>query len=177
MTKPARKIDQRRAEVAKSKKAKLPKGVRLASDFKVKRLSWVWPGRIPRGKITLLEGDPGRGKSMITADMAARVTNGLAFPSVDSAIVKRARGIPRGVVMVCAEDDWEDTIVPRLMAAGADLDRIATLLLERDEDGEVLPLTLPRDLDRIKAAAEAVNALLVIVDPLTAFLGGDVDRA
>lgn len=159
------------------KKRKLPEGVKLASDYDIRELKWLWPGRLPLGKVSILEGDPSRGKSMMTADWAARVTSGDPWPStsVRTKPSRMRRNEPRGVVMVCGEDDWADTLVPRLMASGADLTRIASITVERDDDGHVIPLTIPRDLDRLASASEAVGGALLIIDPITAYLDSRTD--
>lgn len=161
----------------RTKKPRMPDGVKLASDYAVSELRWLWSGRLPLGKVSILEGDPSRGKSMLTADWAARVTSGDPWPSSSIRIKpnRKRRREPRGVVMVCGEDDWGDTIVPRLIAAGADLERVASILVERDDEGQIIPLTIPRDLDRLAEAAQAVNAELLIIDPITAYLDGRTD--
>jgi putative DNA primase/helicase len=84
-------------------------------------IRWLWPNRIPLGKVTILEGDPERAKSTITLDLAARTSTGSPMPGE---IQQREAA---GVVIVCAEDDLADTIVPRLLAHGADLSRIASI--------------------------------------------------
>ena len=89
--------------------------LRRLSDIPAEKLSWLWPGRIPLGKLTLLAGDPGLGKSFITLDIAARVTRGPIGRMVQST------GQPGSVIVLSAEDDAADTIRPRLEAAGADL--------------------------------------------------------
>lgn len=159
------------------RKKRLPEGVKLASEYVVSELKWLWSGRLPLGKVSILEGDPSRGKSMLTADWAARVTSGDPWPATSVRVKpsRKRRREPRGVVMVCGEDDWGDTIVPRLLAAGADLSRVASILVERDEDGYIVPLTIPRDLDRLAEAVRAVNAELLIIDPITAYLDGRTD--
>jgi hypothetical protein len=141
-------------------------GVKLASEFEVKPVRWLWSGRIPLGKITMHDGDPGRGKSLTYVSIAGQVTRGKPLLGEVPAGQE-----PRGVVICCAEDDWEDTIVPRLIAAGADLDLVATVLLDRDGRGNVRPLTVPDDLGRVRFAVERVNAALVVIDPIMAYLG------
>ena len=85
-------------------------------------LEWLWPGRIPLGKLTLLAGDPGLGKSFVTLDIAARVSRGDAWP--DTPLLKQT---PGDVVLLNAEDDLADTIAPRLDKANADDKRIVAL--------------------------------------------------
>jgi hypothetical protein len=135
---------------------------RCLADVAPERVAWLWQGRIPLGKVTLLEGDPGLGKSTLTLELAARVSRGAPQEG------DRVAWEPAGAVIVGAEDGLGDTLRPRLEAAGADLTRVAAFQLER------LP-TLPDDLANVRAAMHAVGALLVVFDPLMAFLASGVD--
>lgn len=131
---------------------------------------WLWPGRLPLGKISILDGDPDKGKSLIALDLAARVSRGLPMPD-------GARGDgdgPAGVVLLSAEDDLEDTIGPRLDAAGADSSRVVALQAVRDENAVEYGVTL-LDLPALEAAVRCVAARLVIIDPLMAYMPGAVD--
>lgn len=139
----------------------------LVSEVQSERVSWLWPGRIPFGKLTVLDGDPGLGKSALTVDLAARVSVGRPWP--DKTPINAA-----GVVLLNAEDGLADTIRPRLEAAGANLDRVLALATVPDGDSERL-LSIPEDLPIIKRGIERVGAALVVVDPLMAFLSGDVN--
>jgi RecA-family ATPase len=130
---------------------------------------WLWPSRIPLGKVTILEGDPERAKSTITLDLAARVSSGSPMPGE---ILQRE---PAGVVIVCAEDDLADTIVPRLLAHGGGLSHIASIPLERDQHGQVRPLTLPEHQDRLELAIRQVEARLLVIDPITAYLSETIN--
>ncbi|MEV4820250.1 AAA family ATPase [Micromonospora sp. NPDC049274] len=147
--------------------------VRL-SDVKREHIDWLWPGYIARGKLHVIDGDPGLGKSTATADLAARITAGKPWPDGQPGCT------PAGVVLLSAEDGLGDTIRPRLEAAGADLDRVVALtgITSWDEEAgelyERMP-ALPGDIGRIRAAVEQVGAALVIIDPLMAYLGGDVN--
>jgi hypothetical protein len=134
----------------------------LASNVTVQRVSWVWPTRIPLGKVTVLDGDPGFGKSTIAVDIAARVSTGCAMPD-------GAPGIDGSVLILNAEDGPADTIVPRLKAAGANLERIKILQTIPSDSGERQP-DIPDDIASIEAAAVSVGAKLIIIDPLMAFL-------
>src|SRR6185437_7285600 len=91
----------------------------IARDVKKERVHWLWHGRIPLGAITLLDGDPGLGKSLITIDLAARVATGRKMP-FDEAL----EGGPAGVVLLSEEDDLAATICPRLEMAAADMNRV-----------------------------------------------------
>ena len=136
------------------------------SDVKPVKLSWLWPGRIPYGKVSVLVGDPSLGKSLLTVDFAARVSQGRGWPDALD------KGQTRGdVLMMSAEDGLEDTIVPRLMAQGADLTRVHTIQTVRGENGQPKPFCIG-DVDTLRLVAQAVPDLrLVCVDPVSAFLG------
>ena len=143
-----------------------PVGV-LMSQVQSERVSWLWDGRIPLGKLTVLDGDPGQGKSTLAFDLAARVSTGWAMPDGSGG------SEPGGVVILSAEDGLGDTIRPRLEAAGAELDRIVALPDCPDKDGQGdHPPVLPDDLEWIEQAIQRVNAKLVIIDPLMAYLSG-----
>lgn len=136
------------------------------TDFESRPIRWLWVGRIPLGKLTVVDGDPGMGKSVITnADIAARVTTGKPMPDGSEGI-----GTPSSVVLVVAEDDIGDTVRPRLEAAGADLDYVFLLPVRRNSKGNVIPLTIPDDLNRLRDTITDVGAALVVIDPITAFL-------
>jgi len=128
----------------------------------------VWPGVLWAGKPTLLCGDPGLGKSMLTADIAARVTTGEPWPCSNE------RREPADVIMLSAEDDLADTLVPRLKAAGADLGRVAFVqgVLEPGDDTGPRKawLSLDRHIEKLRGVlrARAGRVRLVIIDPLSA---------
>lgn len=141
----------------------LPVLTRL-SDVQAEMVSWLWPGRIPRGKLTLIVGDPGVGKSLLTVDLAARISRGTAFPDDAPA--------PCGdVIILTAEDGKADTIRPRLDAAGGDASHVYVL------DGIGTPGSVPRpldfasDLEHLECTITKHAAPLLIVDPITAYLG------
>ena len=139
----------------------------LASDVEPEKVCWFWQRRMPLGKLTVLDGDPGAGKSTICLDVAARASTGRAMPD-------GTPGVEGGAVILSAEDGAADTIVPRLGLAGADLTRI--LLLQNLETNEgPRPVILPDDLDEVRVAIHRVGAVLVVVDPLMAMLTGAVD--
>lgn len=137
-------------------------GIRL-STVRPERVSFLWEGRLPLGKLSVLDGDPGLGKSTLTDDLAARVSRGGVMPDGTGG------GDAGGVVLISGEDGLADTIVPRLIAAGADLERILALTTCPDEDGGH-PFVLPDDLSWLERAIAEVDAKLVVIDPLMAFL-------
>jgi hypothetical protein len=140
----------------------------LLSEVEPERVEWLWPGRLPFGKLAVLDGDPGLGKSVVTLDVAARVSAGLELP--DGRPCE-----PAGVVLLSAEDGLRDTIRPRLDAAGAEPDRIFALstVFEAKRGERMISLTM--DLAVIERAIEHVGAGLVVVDPLMAFLSEKTD--
>jgi hypothetical protein len=136
----------------------------MLSTIERTHVAWLWPARIPLGKVTILEGDPDHGKSTISLDLLARVSTGTPMPG------ETGRREAAGGVIVCAEDDLSDTVLPRLEAHQADLTKIASIPLERDEHGKVKPLVLPDDLDRLELAIKGAAAKLLVIDPITAYL-------
>ena len=143
-----------------------PPGI-LLSEVEAERVKWLWFGRIPLGKITLIEGDPDNGKSAMTTDLAARVSTGRPWP--DGALCPRG-----GAVILNAEDGLADTIKPRLVAAGGDASKVLALATVGRGESERL-VSIPEDLGVIRRGIEHVGANLVVVDPLMAFLSGDVN--
>ncbi len=142
------------------------------ADVKPEPVKWLWPSRFAIGKLTLLAGDPGLGKSFITLDMAARVSKGDGWPDFPA-----STGRPGGVVLLNAEDDLADTIRPRLDAAGADVSRIKALVAVKHFDFEAggekqHPFNLTQDLAALEQAVQDVaDCRLVIIDPISAYLG------
>lgn len=145
--------------------------MRCLDDVEAKPIRWFWPGRIACGKLTLLAGDPGLGKSQITAALAGIVTRGGFWP------VDGTRCAPGSVIFLSAEDDAADTIRPRLEAVGADLRRcfILDAIRETDETGTARErsFSLKSDLERLYYAILKIGDVrLVVIDPITAYMGG-----
>jgi hypothetical protein len=136
-----------------------------AADFKPERTRWLAQDYIPLRAVTLFCGRPGWGKTTQTAAWVASVTRG-SLPG-------DLYGTPRVVLFASAEDSIAATLVPRLMAAGADL-KLVRFIRVRDKAGEAL-LTLPEDIALLAEQAEALNPALLVVDPLSAFLPGRLD--
>ncbi len=141
------------------------------SDVEPEPIEWVWPGRIAIGKLTLFAGDPGIGKSLITSDIAARVSKGLPWPDTPEAPE------PGSVIMLSAEDDPADTIRPRLDAAGADVSKVHLLQAVstiNESDGTRIERTfsLERDVAALgEVLASMPDARMVTIDPISAYLG------
>jgi hypothetical protein len=165
-------LDQTRAEIDRIQQTCAGNDAELGtllSTVYPSDIDWLWLGRIPLGKLTVIDGDPGLGKSVLSLDLAARVSTGQAMPD-------GSPGKQGGVVLLSAEDGLDDTIRPRLDAAGAAVNRV--LALDRvpadTGQGKRLP-ALPYDAPYLRAAVERMGAVLVIVDPLTAYLGERVN--
>ena len=143
-----------------------PSLVVLASEVEQKPIDWIWPFHLARGKITLIEGDPGKGKGLITMDLAARLSRGGAMP--DGLLAPRSR-----VLFLTGEDDMADTEVPRLVAAGADLNQIHFLKPKLDHTR----WDLGADAARIAEEVRFCGADLLVIDPLTEFIAAiDTNR-
>jgi hypothetical protein len=142
----------------------------LASEVMPQKVQWFWRDYIPLGKVTMFDGDPDEGKSMVTGDLVARTTSGSVMPD------RSAAGCPgAGAVIVSLEDGAADTIVPRLIAAGADLSKVRIISTVRDTSGIERTPRIPEDLPAIEAAIRNVGAALLIIDPLSGVLDGNTD--
>jgi hypothetical protein len=134
-------------------------------NVKPEPVAWLWPGRIPLGKVTLIYGDPGLGKSLVTLDVAARTSRRTPWPDRPDLPPQ-----PGEVILLSAEDDPADTIRPRLDAAGGDVRRVT--LLQGVMHGERRAAFCLADLSPLEAAIQqAPDARLVIIDPISAYLG------
>ena len=130
------------------------------SDVELTPVEWLWKPYLPFGKLSVLQGNPGEGKTYFATHLAAACTNGKLLPNME-------RMEPFNVIYQTAEDGLGDTVKPRLIEAGADLDRVLVI-----DDSDV-QLTLSDE--RIEKAIIENNARLVIIDPIQAYLGADVD--
>ena len=143
-------------------------GLRIipASQVKSTSIEWLWPDRIAIGKLSLLAGEGGLGKSTLLFDLAARTTRGAAWPD-------GARGsIPQSVFIMSSEDDMSDTIKPRLQAAGADMDKIFFVAMVHEQGGARRQFSLQADIARLEERIrQAGDVGLVEIDPLTGYLG------
>jgi hypothetical protein len=139
---------------------------RAASSYTMRAISWFWPDRFARGKLGLIGGLPDKGKGLISCDIIARCTTGGGWPCNEGAA---ASG---NVIYFTAEDTIEDTIIPRLAAAGADLDRVHIIGMTKNQDGSPRMFNLATDLPRLlKKIEEVGDVVLVIIDPVSAYLG------
>jgi hypothetical protein len=141
--------------------------VNCAAEIKPEKVDWLWEQRLPLGKCVIVAGEGGLGKSMALAWIAATVSRGKQWPCGEG---QSRRG---SVIILSAEDDAADTIVPRLMAAGADLSKVHILEAVRTEDDKGhRSFNLQLDLPELeKKIAELGDVVLVIIDPITSYLG------
>ena len=130
------------------------------SDVELTPVDWLWKPYLPFGKLSVLQGNPGEGKTYFAMHLAAACTNGKLLPNMEHME-------PFNVIYQTAEDGLGDTVKPRLIEAGADLDRVLVI-----DDSDV-QLTLSDE--RIEKAIIENKARLVIIDPIQAYLGADVD--
>src|SRR5690606_33208811 len=141
-------------------------------EVKERDLQWLWPGRIPLGKITLLAGDPEAGKSFVVCDLAARTTRGGPWPDGVEPVGPEVSSEPGSdatgsVLFITAEDNVEDTLLPRLRAAGANI-RKCSFLRGVAKAGEA---TKPFDFESQwhnfeLAIARTFDCKLVVIDPM-----------
>jgi RecA-family ATPase len=140
-----------------------PFSPRPASLAQPSLLQWLWPGRIAAGRLTVIDGDPGEGKSLLALDVAARLSSARELPD------GYRHTEPAAVLLLTAEDDVQDTVIPRLRTAGADLERVYTWT--GDASG---PLVFPAACARLQELIEQTKVRLVVIDPFFAFLGPDI---
>jgi AAA domain len=143
-----------------------PRSIRRASsisaaEIEVKPVEWLWPGRVPMHALTVLAGDPGLGKSLLTIHLAAKLSQG------------ELTGRPANVLMLTAEDPLGQVVRPRLEAAGADIRRVHFGSMMRD--GVETPILLPDDVEALDSLVQERGARLVVIDPLMAHLAGGID--
>lgn len=147
------------------------RGIR-ASDIKDEALEWLWPDRIPLGKITWFAGKPDCGKSVTLIDFVARISSGADFPDGS----KNPWG-PRKVLLGCTEDGLGDTVKPRLVGAGANLENVIVLDsnaigTKKGDSKKQRMLKLSEDIGLLKATLKSMpDIILVALDPITGYFG------
>lgn len=142
-----------------------------ASDITPEAIRWLWPSWIPEGKLTLLAGAPGTGKTTLAIALAAVISRGGKWP--DGSVCGR----PGDVLMWSGEDNPADTIVPRLMAAGADMHRIHIVTGCTGLHGEIQPFDPSSDIPLLaERLADMGGASMLIVDPIVSAVSGDAHR-
>lgn len=131
------------------------------SNVAVEEVQWVWYPYIPYGKITVVQGDPGEGKTTFVLALVALLTKGEPLPEEENGTA------PINVIYQTAEDGLADTIKPRLLSVDADCERV--LVIDENE----IELTLSDE--RLEQAIRQTGAKVIVLDPIQAYLGGDVD--
>ena len=150
----------------------------MLSEVETQQIDWLWQRRIPLGKITLLDGDPGMGKSLLAINIAACVSTGNPMPD-------GTQGRQGGIILIAPEDSAEDTIKPRMEAAGGDPSQMLLLntvegIHVQDTDKIKIferPFSLSHDLDVLEATIKKTKTILVVLDPLMAILGRNIDSS
>lgn len=135
-----------------------------ASEIETRDVFWLWSPYIARRKLTLMDGDPGSGKSNIMLDLTARITTGRPFPGHTSGATHK----PRPVLYLTQEDDLDDTVVPRLIRAGADLDLVIL-------DDQALSLATESDMIDLAKVVAHYRPSLIVLDTLAGYIGGETD--
>jgi AAA domain/Bifunctional DNA primase/polymerase, N-terminal len=140
-----------------------------AHTIEQRPIEWLWKPRLARGKITLFAGDPGVGKSALTADIVARATTAKAWPDCGFA--------PLGnCIVLSAEDAADDTICPRLDVAGANMSRVFLMRMTGKSGARLRTFSLGQDLPLLATAVENLgDVILIAIDPVTAYLGDKID--
>jgi hypothetical protein len=146
-----------------------PRTVRLtpASSIKPRPVRWLWDKRIPLGELALTPGRGGIGKSTFHAWVIAATTLG----TLDGAHL----GAPRACIIAATEDSWERTIVPRLIAAGADMNLVFRVDVITDQQDDAVSISLPVDIEGLAAEITRMGVALMSVDPLLGVVGGRLD--
>ena len=142
---------------------------RPVSDLESNEMSWLWPGRIALGKLCVIAGDPGLGKSLLSLDITAHATRGAPWPD------ECGFAPVTSVFLMSTEDDYSSTIRPRLEAAGADLERVVAVFGMTSGTGSAKTqrmLDFVTDLDKLRATIEErAEPRLLVIDPIASFLG------
>ena len=142
-------------------------GIYNMAKIEAAETEWLWYPYIPFGKVTIIQGDPGEGKTTLALNIAASLTRGKTVTGETHDPVTGKELFPQPVIFQTAEDGLADTIKPRLLAADADCGYISGV------DESVYPMTITDG--RLEEVLRLTNARLVILDPLQAYLGADVD--
>lgn len=145
--------------------------IRCGASIKPLAIDWLWPGWLPAGKLTILAGAAGTGKTTLALGLAAVITTGGRWP--DGSICKR-----KGNVLVwSSEDVADDTLVPRLIASGADLNR-CHFIEGIAQHGESVPFDPSQDIPELHRAVERIGGVsLLLIDPIVSAVAGDMHRA
>ena len=163
------RIDQDRCREVKDAKEYFKKyGLRIqkASDVKIRPIKWLWPGVLAQGKLVIIAGDPGLGKSQVCLFISAIVSTGGEWPVSEETCDKGS------VLILSAEDGAEDTIVPRLNAVSADLEHIHIVHAVKLDEKKERAFDLTKDVEQLRHTVKRIdNVRLIVVDPISAYMG------
>jgi AAA domain/NrS-1 polymerase HBD domain len=161
------KVIDERTEVYTGATSNEKLGLVPLSSIAMKPVPWLWPGYLALGATTLVVGDPNNGKTLAALDLAARLTTGKAWP--DGTLNTFG---PRSVIVLSAEDANEYTIRPRVEAAGGDSTKVFVIPAEKIDN----KLSLESDIARLRSAIDVYKPLLIVIDPLSAYMPGVDDN-
>lgn len=142
----------------------------MGNEVIIRPIKWLWPGRFALGKISMIVGEPGLGKSQVCSSIASIVSNGGKWPA------DRAPSVRGSVIILSAEDDPQDTLAPRLIAAGADMSKICMWqgirVFNNDGSEEHRLFSIMDDCGFLEAKIDEIGDVrLVIIDPVSAYMG------
>lgn len=143
------------------------------SQVKLEKVLWVWQDRIPQAALTVVDGDPGLGKTTAVLDLASRLTRGVAMPGEPAPLLPAS-----DVVVMSLEDSLGATLKPRMEAAGADPERVIFVTEVTQREGSKVftrPPAIPTDVELLQELVQRRGAKMVVIDPLMAALDGSVD--
>lgn len=145
--------------------------IRCGADITPQAITWLWPGWLPAGKLTILAGTAGTGKTTLALALAAVITAGGRWPD---GTVSKGKG---NVLIWSSEDVADDTLVPRLIASGADLSR-CHFIEGISQGGESMPFDPSQDIVELHRAADEMGGVsLLLIDPIVSAVSGDMHRA
>ncbi|WP_232467776.1 AAA family ATPase [Bordetella genomosp. 9] len=143
-----------------------------ASEVKERPIRWLWPGWLARGKLTILAGAAGTGKTTLALGLASAVTTAARWPDGVACTTRE------NILVWSSEDDPADTLKPRLMACGADVSRVFFVQAVTDEYGNAMPFDPARDIPTLHDAVKRIGgAAMLMVDPIVSAISGDMHKA
>lgn len=146
----------------------------LLSTVESKPVDYIWKSRLAKGMLAIWDGDPSTGKTTAAMDILARITTGRGMPKEVGEFTPDHYP-RRGVVLMTAEDSLEQTIKPRMEAAGADLTRVGVVVKRREGARDYVQPSLPEDIEGIANQVDALDAAMILIDPAMAYISGGLD--
>jgi archaellum biogenesis ATPase FlaH len=164
----AKSVSRYRPQEAIDAQKKWSLKVTVMDEVEEEDFEWLWNGRIPFGEISILGGNPGDGKSTLSCELASAVTNG-------NTLIGGGKEIEGNVLIIAAEDSVAKTVKKRLRQSGADQSRVHVVQVARDEHGNKRPISLETDIPLIEELMRTHDYKLVIIDPISAYMGKGTD--